>query len=87
MKYLLDTNICIYIIKNNPKKIVDIFKSYPISSICISSITLSELEYGIEKSSNTEKNRIALTKFLAPIDICCYDSKASMYYGKIRTFL
>jgi len=87
MKYLLDTNICIYIIKNNPKEVVDIFKSHPISSICISSITLSELEFGIEKSSNIERNRIALTKFLAPIDICHYDSRASMCYGKIRAYL
>ncbi|MBL0287957.1 MAG: PIN domain-containing protein [Bacteroidetes bacterium] len=57
MRFLLDTNICIYIIKKKPKQVIDMFLTLPIGSVGISSITLAELQYGIAKSINVEKNR------------------------------
>jgi tRNA(fMet)-specific endonuclease VapC len=67
MEYLLDTNICIYIIKKKPIEVFEKFKKLTIGDVGISSITLAELQYGIEKSSNSEKNREALEKFLTPM--------------------
>ena len=87
MKFLLDTNICIYIIKKKPLSVLNRLKKHKIEDICISSITLSELEYGIEKSSKPKENRIALIEFLSPITILPYDNKAAMFYGKIRANL
>jgi len=57
------------------------------SDIGISTITLSELEFGVEKSSNPEKNKIALMEFLAPLEILPFDDYAAQEYGKIRTYL
>jgi tRNA(fMet)-specific endonuclease VapC len=87
MKYLLDTNICIYIIKRKPSKIFKKFESLRISDVAISSITLAELEYGVYKSTQPEKNTIALTKFLAPISILPFEDTAAKVYGIIRTNL
>ena len=87
MKYLLDTNICIYIIKKKPDEVFEKFKNLTIGDVGISAITLAELQYGIEKSSNSEKNRAALEKFLTPIEIIDYDCEATVEYGEIRTEL
>jgi len=66
MRYMLDTNMCIYIIKKKPSRVLERFKTFPVSEIGISAITLSELEYGISKSSKPNQNRQALIGFLAP---------------------
>src|SRR5665647_238704 len=87
MYYLLDTNICIYIIRKKPVEVFEKFKSLAIGDVGISSITLAELQYGIEKSSNSEKNREALEKFLTPICLLDYGYKATVEYGKIRAEL
>jgi tRNA(fMet)-specific endonuclease VapC len=87
MKYLLDTNICIYLIKKKPIEVIKKLSELNINDIGISSITLSELEYGVEKSSNPERNKIALIEFLSMIEIYDYDDKAAKEYGKIRTEL
>ena len=87
MEYLLDTNICIYIIKKKPIDVFEKFKNFTVGDIGISSITLAELQYGIEKSSNAEKNREALEKFLTPIEIIDYGYDATIEYGKIRAEL
>ena len=87
MEYLLDTNICIYIIKKKPCEVFEKFKNLTIGDVGISSITLAELQYGIEKSSNSDKNREALEKFLTPIEIIDYDYDATVEYGKIRVEL
>ena len=84
---MLDTNICIYIIKQKPKAALEKFKKMKNTDICISSITYSELIYGAEKSSNVAKNMIALTMFLANIEILPYDENASVTYGLIRAKL
>ena len=87
IKLMLDTNMCIYIIKQKPKKVIDNFRRLSFSEVGISSIVLSELEYGVEKSTKPTQNRLALTQFLAPLEILPYDSIAAFYYGKIRAQL
>ena len=58
MKYMLDTNICIYIIKQKPIEVIQKLRTLNVSDVCISSITLSELEYGVSKSAHPLKNKI-----------------------------
>jgi len=87
MKFMLDTNICIYIIKNKPLKVLKKFKEIEAKSVCISSITSSELWSGVFKSMNFERNAIALEEFLSPLTILDYDEKTSKVYGKIRSEL
>jgi len=82
MRYLLDTNICIYIIRKKPRKVLEKLKSLEIGDVAISSVTLSELEYGIAKSSQTQQNRDALNAFLAPLEVIPYDHMAAYHYGR-----
>ena len=84
---MLDTNICIYIIKNKPLSVRKKFQAYEIGELCISSVTVSELMYGAYKSMHTEKNLLALEHFLMPFEIVDYDYVASVEYGKIRADL
>jgi len=87
MKFMLDTNICIYLIKHKPADVVERFRQTDISDISISSITLSELFYGVSKSSKPEQNFIALTQFVAPLEIVPFGAEAPQYYGNLRTRL
>ncbi|MBD2231328.1 type II toxin-antitoxin system tRNA(fMet)-specific endonuclease VapC [Phormidium tenue] len=87
MQYLLDTNICIYLIKQKPPKVLARFKNLALSDICISSITVAELEYGACKSQQQEKNRNALMQFLIPLEIVEFDQAAAALYGSIRSDL
>lgn len=87
MKLMLDTNICIYIIKQQPAAVLKHFLAYQAGDICISSITLSELRYGVAKSKHREKNAKALDEFIIPLDIASFDEEAALAYGDIRTTL
>jgi tRNA(fMet)-specific endonuclease VapC len=87
MKYLLDTNICIYIIKKKPENVIKKFTKLKIGSVAISSITLSELYYGIEKSSKPNENMIALQEFISPLEIIDFNNDAAFVYGEIRSLL
>lgn len=87
MQYMLDTNICIYIIKQKPQAVIDRFLQTEISQIGISSITLSELLSGVSKSSKPDQNKIALTQFIAPLEIMPYDDQAAHCYGDLRAYL
>ena len=87
IEYLLDTNICIYIIKRKPVEIFERFSKIPLGKIGISSITLAELFYGVYKSSNIEKNLQALHEFLIPLDIIDFDSRVAIIYGQVRSEL
>ena len=69
MKYMLDTNICIYIIKHKLETAVKNFLKHDPDEICISAITYAELMHGVEKSQAKERNRVAITMFLSPISI------------------
>jgi tRNA(fMet)-specific endonuclease VapC len=84
MKYLLDTNICIYIIKKKPPEVLQKFAGYPVGEIGLSSITVAELKYGVQKSQQPDRNETALEKFIIPLEIAAFDYKASIAYGKIR---
>ena len=87
MKFMLDTNTCIYIIKQKPSEVIERFKRTKISQIGISSITLSELLYGVSKSSKPKQNQVALAQFIAPLVILPYGDEAAEYYGDIRSYL
>lgn len=87
MHYMLDTNICIYIIKKHPVHVLNNLKKRNISDICLSSITLAELEYGVQKSERKSQNSIALAEFLAPLEIMPFDESAAIEFGKIRALL
>ncbi len=87
MIYMLDTNICIYILKNYNEKLISKFSKYKFGDIGISSIVYSELIYGVEKSLKRDENLKNLLKFLSSIIICDYDVEAANEYGKIRSDL
>jgi tRNA(fMet)-specific endonuclease VapC len=87
MKFMLDTNICIYLIKRQPEAVLERFASHPVGDIGISVITLAELEYGASKSSNPFRNREALEQFVLPLEIAPFDRPATLTYGKIRALL
>ena len=87
MKYMLDTNICIYIIKKNPPQVFKKFSTFTKDDVCISSITLAELEYGIRKSNNPTKNKLTWMLFLAEMKIFPFDEAAATEYGEIRASL
>lgn len=84
---MLDTNICIYVIKNKPLIVKENFLKHDINYICISSITFAELMHGAEKSQYPEKTRTAIYNFLSPIKVMSFDSNAAIEYGKIRASL
>ena len=87
MTYMLDTNICIYVMKNKPEKVLQRFREELDGGLCISSITLAELEYGMKHSSNPAKNEQALLRFLAPLSILPFGAAAASEYGVLRTHL
>lgn len=87
MKVMLDTNICIYIIKQQPPTVLERFMEYQVGDIGLSSITLSELRYGVAKSLHREKNAEALNEFIIPLEIAAYDEAAALAYGDIRATL
>ena len=87
ISFLLDTNTCIYIIKRQPEKTLVKLQSLDIASVGVSSITVSELEYGVSKSTRPEQNKLALAEFLAPLEILPYDDLAAAKYGDLRAFL
>ena len=87
MKYMLDTNICIYVIKEKPESVIRKFLKNNPEEMCISSITYAELLYGVEKSKAIQKNRIALSLFLSPIKILEFNDYAAQEYGQIRADL
>lgn len=82
MKYLLDTNMCIYAQKKNENVLAQMKEHFD-DGLAISSITLAELEYGVQASADPEKNTIALMKFLAIVEILPFESSAAVEYGKI----
>ena len=87
MRYMLDTNICIYSIKHKPEKVFYRLQKRDPAEICISSVTYAELVHGVEKSQAVEKNRLALALLLANIEILDFDAAAAESYGKIRADL
>ncbi len=87
MTYMLDTNICIYVMKKKPENVLRRFREEMDGGICISSITLAELEYGMKHSSDPVKNEQALLRFLAPLRVLPFGAAAASEYGEIRAYL
>lgn len=85
--YLLDTNICIYIINNNPKQVVERIKSLKPPQVKLSSISMAEMEYGVSKSRDRERNRQALIHFASAFDIIEFNDNDAEVYGLIRAEL
>lgn len=85
--YMLDTNICIYAIKNKPEQVLQRIKRNVQKGLCISVITLAELEHGVQKSLYPEKNEVALIQFLAILEILPFNDLAAVEYGKICAYL
>ena len=84
IKYLIDTNICIYIMNKRPIAIIHKFKQFEVGAIGVSTITVSELQYGVSKSKNRRLNKQRIEEFLSPLEILPYDEIAASIYGDIR---
>lgn len=86
IKYLLDTNIVIYVIKRRPQEVLNTFNQHA-TRMAISSVTLAELIYGAEKSQNVSQNLEAVEEFASHLDVLPYDEKAAQHYGEIKAEL
>lgn len=86
MKYLLDTDICVYVINERPRHALERFVKQEVGEIGVSSVTAAELAFGVAKSGS-QRNRQALDAFLLPLKIADFDLAAAFSYGEIRTFL
>ena len=86
LKYLLDTNIVIYVIKRRPTEVMGVFNENA-GRMAMSSITLSELYHGAEKSVKVAQNLAVVEEFASLLEVLPYAAKASSHYGAIRTAL
>lgn len=86
LKYMLDTNICIFTIKNKPQHVREVFKMHH-GQLCISTVTLMELIYGAEKSSNQARNLGDVEGFAARLEVLKYDQDAAAHTGQLRAEL
>jgi tRNA(fMet)-specific endonuclease VapC len=84
---MLDTNICIYILNQKPARIIRKFRQFDMGDIGVSTITISELQYGAVKSKRPEQNKQRVKEFLSPLEIIPYDEAATDVYGYIRNTL
>ena len=87
MKVMLDTNICIALIKRKPPEVLKRFAAYKVGEIGISCVTLAELEFGVAKSLHLEKNQTALDEFVLPLEIANFDRETARVYGQVRATL
>jgi tRNA(fMet)-specific endonuclease VapC len=87
MHYLLDTNICIYLIKKRPPEVLDRFRQHSPQDVAISTITLFELQYGVEKSQYPKRSKDALAKFLLPLNLIDLDRSSAIEAAIIRAQL
>jgi tRNA(fMet)-specific endonuclease VapC len=85
--WMLDTDICIALIKRRPPELIAKLRKHQPGEVTISSITLSELHFGVSKSAQPEKNRAALDQFLLPLEILAFDDVAAECYGRVRAAL
>ena len=86
LRYLLDTNICIDVIKERPRSMLEYFNCHA-GHMAISAITLAELLHGVEKSAVPERNLAVVENFCSRLDVLPYGPKASLHYGPIRAGL
>jgi tRNA(fMet)-specific endonuclease VapC len=86
LKYMLGTNIVIYVIKRRPLELKEVFNQHT-GQMCISSITLAELFHGVEKGSMSDHNLLQVENFISRMDVLPYGVKAAAHYGQIRADL
>ena len=86
LRYMLDTNICIYVILNRPSGLRERFNELS-EQLCISTITLAELHFGVEKSARVTQNRNIVEEFVARLEIQPFSVDAAAHYGQIRAAL
>lgn len=86
LKYMLDTNICIFTIKNRPQQVRDAFNRH-YGQLCMSSVSLMELIYGAEKSASPERNLTVVEGFAARLEVLPYDELAAVHTGQLRAEL
>lgn len=86
MRYLLDTDICIYVINERPPKVLQVFLAHEAEGLGISSVTAAELFYGVARTQS-QRNLMALRKFLAPLEIAPFDVTAAEVCGSLRAWL
>lgn len=87
IRRLLDTNICIELIRNRSPKALKKLRQHEIGAVGISVITFAELAHGVEKSAKPDQNQIALSQFCAPLEIRAFDDSAALVYGRVRAEL
>lgn len=87
MKYLLDTDTCIYLIRHKPQQVLRRLESLTFGDVGVSSITVAELQVGVQKSRRPVQNREALALFLTPLLIADFDYAAAEAYGTLRATL
>jgi tRNA(fMet)-specific endonuclease VapC len=87
MRHLLDTNVCIHIIRRRPQAVLRRFEDYGVGEVGVSSVTVAELRYGAEKSSRPEQNLEALGRFLLPLEVLDFGEEAAASYGRVRAAL
>jgi tRNA(fMet)-specific endonuclease VapC len=85
--FVLDTNICIYLIKARPPEVLEHLRATPVARMALSAVTVAELMYGVEKSMHPARNREALAALLAPLRVEPFDDRASEVYGRVRAEL
>ncbi len=86
LRYMLDTNIVIYVIKRRPVELLEVFNNH-VGQMCISSITLAELLHGVEKSTMPDHNLLQVEDFVSRLEVLHYGDKAAAHYGDIRADL
>ncbi len=86
LKYMLDTNIVIYVIKKRPVSALEVFNLHS-GLLCVSSITYAELLHGVEKSAKPEHNLRQVEDFISRLEVLDYNRKAAAHYGEIRADL
>ena len=87
MRWMLETNICIAIIKRQPERAIRKLRGKSIGQVGVSTITLSELTFGAEASAHPDQNLSALHEFLLPLEIAPYDEACAFRYGQLRAQL
>ncbi len=87
MRYMLDTNICISLIRRRPQSVLKHLKRALPRGVCLSSVTVAELEYGVQKSAHVEQNALSLLQFLVGFEAAAFDDAAARHYGEIRAAL
>jgi len=87
MSYLLDTNICVLLIRQKSQTVLQKLTQHPFTDIAVSAITVAELQYGVARSAYPAQNQQALDYFLLPLTLLPFDDRVATTYGELRVYL